>query len=77
MAAARDVARLEFDLATANVEAVPARIQTGEATLKDEQNLRVEAGEKQAMLIDAQIELERVRLLLLRQTDDIEHWALP
>lgn len=77
LAAARDVARLEFDLATANVEAVPSRIQTGEATIKDEQNFRIEAGERQSALIDAQIELDRVRLQLLRQTDDLEHWAMP
>jgi len=77
LAAARDVARLEFDLAVANVEAVPLRIQTGEATLKDEQIFRVETGDKQAALIDAQIELDRVRLQLLRQTDDLERWALP
>jgi outer membrane protein len=77
LAAARDVARLEYELAAADLEAAPERIQTGAATIKDEQNLRIAASEKQAALIDAQIELDRACLQLLRQTDDLERWALP
>ena len=77
LAAARDVAQLEAELAQSNIDAVQAKVETGAATITDQQNARIEASNKQAALFDAQFDLDRTRLQLLRTTNDLEKWALP
>jgi outer membrane protein TolC len=77
LTAACDVARLEYELAQAEVEATASRIQAGQATIKDQENARLEADDKQAALFDAQFELDRTRLQLLRNVGGLEGWALP
>jgi outer membrane protein TolC len=74
--AAREVAQLEQELARANVEAAQTKDEAGNGTIKDQGSARLEAGEKQVALLDAQFELDRARLQLLRVTGDLEAWAM-
>jgi outer membrane protein TolC len=77
LAAARDVAQLELELAQSEIDAVKARIQDGKATIKDEENAHLDADDKQSALLDAQFELDRVQLQLLRKVGGLEGWAMP
>ena len=76
LAAARDVAQLEYQLAQANVEVVKARIQSGQASVRDEENARLEEGDKYAAYLDSSFELEKAQMQLLRATGDLDKWAL-
>jgi outer membrane protein TolC len=76
LAAARQVAELEYQLAQADAEAVQAKTQLGTATIKDQENARIAASDKQAALVDAQFQFQRACLQLLRLTGDLENWAL-
>ena len=76
LSAARDVAQLEYELAEAETEAAQVKIQAGTATIKDQENARVEASDKQAALFDAQFQLQRAYLQLMRMTGDLQKWAL-
>jgi outer membrane protein TolC len=74
--AARDVAQLEQELADANLEAVETKEAIGTETIRDQGSARLEAGDKQMALLDAQFELDRARLQLLNSTGGLEGWAL-
>jgi outer membrane protein TolC len=76
LSAARDVAQLDYEVAKASAGALTERISAGEATIKDEDNARIEVSDKYAALLDAEFELDRARLQLLRLTGDLESWAL-
>jgi outer membrane protein TolC len=76
LADARQVAELEYQLAEADAEAVQARTQLGTATIKDQEDARIAASDKQAALFDAQFQLQRACLQLLRLTGELETWAL-
>jgi outer membrane protein TolC len=77
LAAARDVARLEWEVAQGDFEEVKARIDTGGANPRDQQNARLDAEDKHAAYFDAQLELSRAELQLLRLTGELEKWAIP
>jgi outer membrane protein TolC len=77
LAAARDVAKLEWEVAQGDLEAVKARIETGNANTRDQQNARLDAEDKHAAYFDAQLELSRAELQLLRLTGELEKWAIP
>jgi outer membrane protein TolC len=77
LTASRDVVQLEYEVAQSDLEAAQARAQSGMATIKEQENARIEVSEKQAALADAQFELDRAQLQLLRSTGELEHWALP
>ena len=77
LAAARDVSRLEWEVAQGDLEAVKARIDTGDANTRDQQNARLDAEDKHAAYFDAQLELSRAELQLLRLTGELEKWAIP
>jgi outer membrane protein TolC len=76
LSAAREVAQLEYELAEAETEAAQIKIQAGTATIKDQETARIEASDKQAALFDAQFQLQRAYLQLLRMTGDLQKWAL-
>jgi outer membrane protein TolC len=76
LSAADEVAQLEYELAEAEVESAQVKMQTGAATVKDQQIARIEASDKQAALFDAQFQLQRAWLQLLRLTGDLQNWAL-
>lgn len=76
LAAAREVARLEYQLARADVDAVQAKVQGGTATLRDEANARLAEGQKYTAFLDASYLVEQAQMQLLRATGDLEKWAL-
>lgn len=77
LAAGRDVAKLEYQLARSEVDAVRAKVEAGTASLRDEQAARVTENERYAAFLGASFELDRAQMQLLRATGDLEKWALP
>ncbi len=76
LAAAREVARLEYQLARADVDTVQTKVQAGGATLRDEANARLAEGQKYSAYLDASYQLEQAQMQLLRSTGELEKWAL-
>lgn len=74
--AAREVARLEHQLARADVDAVMARVEAGLASVRDQEAARVAEGERYAAFLDANFELERALMRLLKATGEIQKWAM-
>lgn len=77
LSAARDVAKLEWEVSQGDLEAVKGKVQTGEANTRDEQNAELDSGDKHAAYLDAEFELSRAQLQLLRLTGELENWAMP
>jgi len=75
--AAREVARLEYQLAQSGLEAVQTKIDAKTGTLHELADAQVQAAERYLLFQDADFEYQRVRLNLLRATGDLESWALP
>lgn len=75
--AARDVAKLDWQVSQGELDAIGPRIQTGQANLRDQQNAELEANDKRAAYLDAEFELARAELQLLRITGELENWAIP
>jgi outer membrane protein len=75
--AARDVAKLEWQVSQGDLEAVRARIQTGAANTRDEQVSQLDVNDKYAAYLDTEFELARAGLQLLRITGELENWAIP
>jgi outer membrane protein TolC len=76
LAAAHEVAQLEHQLSQADIEATHAKIESGAASIKDEENARVSEHERYTALLNSNFELDRAQIQLLRQTGDLEAWAL-
>ena len=57
--AARDVAKLEWQVSQGDLQAVQARIQTGNANSRDEQMAQLDVDDKYAAYLDAEFELTR------------------
>lgn len=76
LAAAREVAQLEYELAQGSVNAAQTRIDAGTGTLHDLADARVQASERYLQLQDADFEYQRARVTLLRATGELEGWAL-
>lgn len=74
-AAAQEVARLEYQLARSEVDAVQGRIEAGTASLRDEQNARLSEAERYRAFLDASFALEKAQLELLKTTGQLEAWA--
>ncbi len=77
LSAARDVAKLEWEVSQGDLGAVQARAQNGEANVRDEQNAELETDNKHAAYLDAEFELRRTELQLMRLTGELENWAIP
>jgi outer membrane protein TolC len=77
LSAARDVAKLEWEVSQGDLESVKGRVQTGEANTRDEQNAELDTDDKQAAYLDAEFELSRAELQLLRLIGELESWAIP
>jgi outer membrane protein TolC len=75
LAAAQDVADLESQIAKSNLDAVQVRVDAGTATVHEEDDARNRANERYDALQDANFELQRGRILLLRATGDLEAWV--
>jgi outer membrane protein TolC len=74
--AARDVAQLEHELAESDIDTTHAKIESGQATLKDEQNARVAEHERYTAYLSSSFDLDKAQVQLLRETGDLETWAL-
>jgi len=59
------------------LEAVQARIQTGNGSTRDAQIAQLQVNDKYAAYLDAEFELTRAALQLLRLTGELENWAVP
>jgi len=77
LGAAREVARLEYQLAQSSLDAAQTRIDAKTGTLHELADARVQASERYLLFQDADFEYRRVRMNLLRATGDLESWALP
>jgi outer membrane protein TolC len=76
LAAAREVAQLQYQVAQSGLEAAQIRIDAGTATLHELADARSQANEQFLTFQDADFEYQRGRLSLLRATGDLEKWAL-
>jgi outer membrane protein TolC len=74
LAAAQDVADLQYQIAQAALEATKTRLDAGNATWHDSENARQEADRLFNALQDANFDLERSRIALLRATGDLPNW---
>lgn len=75
LAAARDVARLEYDLARAETESAQARVQTGTANVKEQEAARINEIGRYETLLDTTFEWQKAQLYLLRATGELAGWA--
>jgi outer membrane protein TolC len=75
--AARDVAKLEWQVSIGELNAVAGRMQIGGANLRDQENAQLDANDKYAAYLDAEFELSRAELQLLRIAGELENWAVP
>lgn len=76
LAAAREVAQLEYQLAQSGLEVAQTRLDAGTGTLRDLVEARGQASERYLISQDADFEYQRVRMSLLRATGELEKWAL-
>jgi outer membrane protein len=76
LTAAREVAKLEYQLASADTQAVMARVEAGSATIRDQENARLAENQRYAGLLDMTFELDKAQMQLMRATGQIEKWAL-
>lgn len=74
-AAAKEVSDLEYQLAKSNFDEIEVRMNSGGATVHDEANARADMSEKYNQLQDADFELVRARLALMRATGDLATWV--
>ena len=75
LSAAQEVADLECQVAQSNLQAVQVRADAGTATLHDVEDARGQANQRYDALQDANFELQRGRIALLRATGDLEAWV--
>jgi outer membrane protein len=75
MAAAKEVANLEYQVAQSNLESLKVRLDSGSAAWHDVQDAREQVNERYNTLQDANFELERAQITLLRATGELENWV--
>lgn len=73
--AGQQVSQLEYELAQSNVESMDIKIKSGTATLNEGDQARAELSEKYNALQDANFELVRARVGLLRATGELQSWV--
>jgi outer membrane protein len=76
LAAARDVAQYDYELARADTSAAEANIQAGKATIADQMTARVTEQQKFDAMLDATYQMQKAEIELLRATGELEKWAL-
>ncbi len=75
LTAAQEVSELEYEIAKSNADAVEIRMNAGTASIHDAANARTEVTEKYSAVQDANFQLLRARIGLLRATGELESWA--
>jgi outer membrane protein TolC len=76
LTAAVDVAQLEYEMAQSELEGVETRLKAETGTLRDEQDARSRVEQTYDSLIDANFALDKARVQLLRNTGELEQWAM-
>ena len=76
LAAARDISKMEHQLAESDIETAHARIESGTATLKDEQSAKITSQQRYAVYLDSSFQADKAQIQLLRQVGELENWAL-
>jgi len=74
LAAAAQVAELEYQVASSNVETLQIRSESSNATIHDVDDARTQSNERFSALQDARFQLERAQIALLRVTGDLSSW---
>ena len=74
-AAAREVADLQSQLAESGLSSAQARIEAATATLRELQDAQFQADARKSQLMDADFDLQRAQLQLLRATGGLDKWA--
>ncbi|MBZ5720388.1 MAG: TolC family protein [Acidobacteriia bacterium] len=75
LAAAQEVADLEYQVAQSNLETLRVKLDSGGANLHDVDDARAQVNQLYNALQDANFELERARITLLRATDELAAWV--
>ena len=70
------MAQLEHQLAQADIDATHAKIESGTASIKDEENARVVEHERYTAYLNSNFELDRAQIQLMRQVGQLEQWAM-
>jgi outer membrane protein TolC len=71
-----DVAQLEYQLAQSELAATETRLQSQLGTLREEQDARTKVEQSYDALMDANLTLQKAKIQLLRNTGELEQWAL-
>jgi len=74
--AAADVAQLEYQLAQSELETAETRLKSEVGTLREEQDARTRVEQSYDSLMDANLTLQKAKIQLLRNTGELEQWAL-
>lgn len=75
LTAGQEVSELEYELAKSDVDAVDIKMNAGTASVHDAANARMAMTEKYSALQDANFQLTRAKIGLLRATGELESWA--
>jgi len=76
LAAATDVAQLRYQLAQTELDAALSRMQAETGSFQEVQKAVLDAANRSLERMDADFDLERAQLQLLRETGKLEDWAL-
>jgi outer membrane protein TolC len=76
LAAARDVAKLQWEISQSGVDATQAKIETGQASERDLESARLDASDRYAQYLDAIQQLFTAQVQVLKSTGKIQEWAL-
>jgi outer membrane protein TolC len=74
LAAARDVAKLEAELATVDSAAIQMKTETGQVTQRELELARFTEAQKKTAYYESEIELSKARLQLLQATGELSVW---
>ncbi|HVO59925.1 MAG TPA: TolC family protein [Terriglobales bacterium] len=74
--AAVDVAQLEYQLAQSELANTETRLQSQVGTLREEQDARTKVEQAYDALTDANLTLQKAKIQLLRNTGELQQWAL-
>ena len=74
--AALDVAQLTYQVAQSELEATETRLQSQLGTLQEEQDARSKTEQAYNALLDTNLTLQKAKIQLLRNTGELEQWAL-
>jgi outer membrane protein len=75
LAAAQEVASLEYQISQSNLEALQIRVDAGTANIHEMDDARTQANERYHAFQSADFELQRARIGLLRATGELESWV--